>query len=237
MWALLSLLLLSPARAPPLLLLLHTITHPSATMKIQFILFLLCSSALLPIWRGYGKLLGAAHRSRVKQGSSLGRWARVNKGPIAAKALTAMISTLGLVGTVELLCVAKEGASPSDASSIDSMIASLLADDNAPKTSSSWMTTEYPYIGGCTIAFFTLFSCTIRRCFRRFCLCKKDDDVTKNDGCEMADIPTSVSTNPSPAADIESCLTTTDPAPAAESESCLANPVGLQAQGHAINID
>ena len=163
-------MLLSPARAPPLLLLLHTITHPSATMKIQFILFLLCSSALLPIWRGYGKLLGAAHRSRVKQGSSLGRWARVNKGPIAAKALTAMISTLGLVGTVELLCVAKEGASPSDASSIDSMIASLLADD-ASKTSSSWMTTEYPYIGGCAVALFTLFSCTIRRCLRRFCLC------------------------------------------------------------------
>ena len=65
-------------------------------------------------------------------------------------------------------------------------------------------------------------------------LCKKDDDVTKNE-CEM-EIPTPVSTIPSPATDIESCLAT-DPAPVAESEACLANPERSQAPGHAINIE
>ena len=202
--------------APPLRLQPHN-KSDTASMKGLLFLYLICSFSVLPSRARYAKLLT---RSHAKKSTSIAGWARAHSGQVAAKSLTAMLSTLGLVGTVKLLRIAKESASTDEANTIDEMIASLLADD---ASTSSLRSYDYPYIAGGSLAIFAFVSYIIRRCIRR---CRKSDNEETKENHEIeCPLIQAVSSLPS------------DPAPVVVSEACVAGPERPLASGHAITID
>ena len=145
-------------------------------MKTLLFLYLLCSSSIFPTLGRYSKLISRTH-AKKSSSSAIAGWARGNRGTIATKSLTALISSLGLVGTVELVHIAKESATPSKAGALDEMLNSLLAMSSSPTTSLSAYDVTYIACGALTI--FALVTFCMRRCVRKYC--KKANDDTKEE--------------------------------------------------------
>ena len=168
-----------------------------------FTVLLFCGSFQQSSARKLGSLMmGQSRWSRVKSGTSLGRWghSHLKKGPLATSSVKALASTMGVVGTIELWRLFKASVSPEDIethNAIDSMISHLMARKEAPKQ--TWYATEYPYYAAAGLASMTIISCIIKKIIARSCKTDGTDDKGDSTSIEMV--------HPSPSSESVSCMT------------------------------
>ena len=93
-------------------------------MKYSVLIFLLTSTLCPPSSTNYKLLASSAAKRSI--GHSISAWARKHSGIIASKSITSLIGTLGLVGAMEAVRIAREAAtSPADQAELDALLSSL----------------------------------------------------------------------------------------------------------------
>ena len=96
------------------------------TMKLA--LFIILTASLCPLLSNGGpyKLITGSLAKKT-MGSNLRSWARSHAGIIASKSLASLLGTVGLLGSIELVNIARNSASdPDDQQALDSLLASLM---------------------------------------------------------------------------------------------------------------
>ena len=93
-------------------------------MKYSVLIFLLTSTLCPPSSTNYKLLASSAAKRSI--GQSISAWARKHSGIIASKSITSLIGTLGLVGAMEAVRIAREAAtSLADQAELDALLSSL----------------------------------------------------------------------------------------------------------------
>ena len=148
-------------------------------MKYSVILILLTATLCPPSSTGGPYKLLAGSVAKRTLGGSIKAWAKTHSGLIASKSITSLIGTLGLVGSIEAVCIARESAaSPDDQAALDSLLSSLVAvkdsfrgkSKNPANLDGVWVS-----IGGLVLfSVSMLIVITVRKC------CKKDNTQCDN---------------------------------------------------------
>ena len=157
-------------------------------MKYSVILILLTATLCPPSSTGGPYKLLAGSVAKRTLGGSIKAWAKTHSGVIASKSLTSLIGTLGLVGSIEAVCIARESAaSPDDQAALDSLLSSLVAvkdsfrgkSKNPANLDGVWVS-----IGGLVLfSVSMLIVITVIKC------CKKDNDQCDRDNAITQESP------------------------------------------------
>ena len=137
---------------------------------MKLALFLIVTASLCPINGGPYKLLTGSLAKKT-MGSSLRSWAHTHAGIIASKSLSSLLGTLGLLGSIEIVNIARNAASdPDDQQALDSLLASLIKmkESRAKARNSLNLDGVYVSIGG-VVLFVTAVSImvTVNRCCKK----------------------------------------------------------------------
>ena len=148
-------------------------------MKYSVLLILMTATLCPPSSNGGPYKLLAGSVAKRTLGGSIKAWAKTHSGVIASKSLTSLIGTLGLVGSIEAVRIARESAaSPDDQAALDSLLSSLVAvkdsfrgkSKNPANLDGVWVS-----IGGLVLfSVSMLIVITVRKC------CKKDNAQCDN---------------------------------------------------------
>ena len=170
-------------------------------MKTMLVIYLLLSPVIVPSLGKYTKLISKTAAKKTTS-QRLASWARANRGQIATKSISALISTLGLVGTLEVVRIAREAATPSETSALDEMLTSLLAMSATPNTTLADYDGIFVALGGLII--FIIVSVILMRCGK---CCKKPQSDMKEESSNVNTIiaPEITIANP-PSAPVGPCL-------------------------------
>ena len=150
-------------------------------MKTVVFFFLLISPVFIPATAKYAKLLSkTAAKKSVSQ--SLASWARKNSGSIASRSITSLISTLGLIGALEAVRLARESATPSEQSSLDDMLTSLISMSDTPNYNLAEYDGIFVALGGlCISTIIIIIVAVILRCGK----CKKTQSDMKEESSNV----------------------------------------------------
>ena len=103
-------------------------------------------------------------------GSNLRSWARSHAGIIASKSLVSLLGTAGLLGSIELVSIARNSASdPDDQQALDALLVSLTKmKESRAKRNALNLDGIYVASGG-VVLFVTAVSImyTVKRCFKK----------------------------------------------------------------------
>ena len=118
-------------------------------------------------------------------GGSLKSWAHTHSGVIASKSLSSLLGTLGLLGSIEIVNIARNAASsPDDQQALDSLLSSLVAmkDSRAKARNSVNLDGVYVSIGGVVLfSISMIIVVTVNKC------CKKN--ITQSDNTTTQESP------------------------------------------------
>ena len=144
------------------------------TMKLALFLIL---TAILCLSNGGPYKLLTGSMAKKTLGSSLRSWAHTHSGVIASKTLSSLLGTLGLLGSIEIVNIARNAASdPDDQQALDSLLSSLIAmkDSRAKARNSLNLDGVYVSIGGVVLFSIAMtIMVTVNKC------CKKN--ITQSD--------------------------------------------------------
>ena len=144
-------------------------------MKTTLVIYLLLSPVIIPATGKYTKLISkTAAKKSTSQSMASSAWA--NRGQIATRSITSLISTLGLIGALEAVRIAREAATPSETSTLDEMLNSLLAMSATPNSTLADYDGIFVALGGLII--FIIVSVILMRCGK---CCKKPESDMKEE--------------------------------------------------------
>ena len=138
-------------------------------MKIA--LFFILTASLCPLLSNGGpyKLITGSLAKKT-MGSNLRSWARSHAGIIASKSLVSLLGTAGLLGSIELVSIARNSASdPDDQQALDALLVSLTKmKESRAKRNALNLDGIYVASGG-VVLFVTAVSImyTVKRCFKK----------------------------------------------------------------------
>ena len=145
----------------------------------MLVIYLLLSPVIIPATGKYTKLISkTAVKKTVSQ--SLASWARANHGQIATRSITSLISTLGLIGALEAVRIAREAATPTEQSTLDEMLNSLLAMSDTPNYTLADYDGIFVALGGLIIII--IVSVILVRCGK---CCKKTQSDMKEESSNV----------------------------------------------------
>ena len=154
-------------------------------MKYSVILILLTATLCPPSSTGGPYKLLAGSVAKRTLGGSIKAWARTHSGVIASKTLTSLIGTLGLLGSIEIVNIARDSASsPDDQAALDSLLSSLVAmkDSRGKARNSANLDGVYVSIGGVVLfSVSMIIVVTVNKC------CKKN--ITQSDNATTQESP------------------------------------------------
>ena len=150
-------------------------------MKTAVFFYLLLTPVFIPATGKYTKLISkTAAKKSVSQ--SLASWARKNSGHIASRSITSLISTLGLIGALEAVRLAREAATPTEQSSLDDMLTSLISMSDTPNYNLAEYDGIFVALGGlCISTIIMILVAVILRCGK----CKKTQCNLRDESCNV----------------------------------------------------